>query len=1153
MYEETLEPYIVRPGTKNFGEKYEVVFTTYAALRLSLNTAVKNFQITSNENSWGDFDDSVFEIEYTNSKKIVAVQLKHVRQNVTYEKLTSTKGDYSLDKYYKSYKEIGADKKNSYFVLYKTGGCNKSVENFRWKKHQLQQTSTILEFLPGVECFQFRCDDSSKKSEFLSKFYVYTNQKNCSQMENEVRSLVTREFGSSVEVEEVFTFVEKWKKGLLGGHFKLTRNDFVTEVCEVLLAPHVVKPTFKKENLRFVDLWNEIIDCFSVTFVDDDDNTASTIWQTIFQALGVDNWDENNWGTPGLVLEPNPVVPKRYLLNKLTNKNISPKNLYLAFWKSGQVPLFLHYDNNSNLSKIVDILQSTTTRKYFVVATPQENVTRFTRLSKFTKLDDLSVLESDFLETVLSTLCIDIQSRFNLSLDEMISSDCQISHHVTPTLLLEIMQNRSVGVIPAHLPPIYIKRRISAFHVDVKLLKYIRDEIIVIQCDLNTHFDYILTEFSSRVVEFIGPDTILHKKNICVSSYDVPINNIKKFLVQANHPKYHIFLMTQKFGSPILKWIQSSSVDLLKEFVSEAGNVDDEDDLFSNASNPIYVISSPPGMGKSTLINQMCRTCSQNVWILKVELIEHSSYLRGTPTLDYFRNYYYGGDKLARVCFDFFARRGEVVALFDGFDEVAPRFSDTVMGVVEDFRSMGFTQVITTRPSAAHILERKFQVLPHFICPFDSDDKIKFVHEYQTSVGENFRATFNTVLASLLQNFCSKFSDNALQMSMLCETVHSDLSQNRVNFDVDILQLYQKFIDLKFALFERKYLQGCHPTIYDSFTQDIRQLTVWNLEICALIAIFGYKQASYFAKPHNLKFLQELKQGQEKIGLITQVGPGDVPIFLHQTYADYFAATWLVENWKTNKRAKKLLEKLFLVKAHTTIRLFFDRIVAQKVPLFGAVLDQNPDKIGKYGHKDFEFLDDLGRNALHLACSWKLKSDPKFLDLLLQQIDVNCGRDLFNFTPIEWADRTRNLLVIDQILQKGYDFDVSGLKIFANVKWVLLKCIKKKCVTLLKKFADYLNTVEMWLSSSDYDNLLFTAVATNDVEIVKTLLDVSEFRKHIKNQEIHGNAALQLAILLGHETIAKKFVDFDPKTTSYQVAVEEATDDIKQLLKTVNN
>ena len=155
-----------------------MVFTTYAALRLSLNTAVKNFQITSNENSWGDFDDSVFEIEYTNSKKIVAVQLKHVRQNVTYEKLTSTKGDYSLDKYYKSYKEIGADKKNSYFVLYKTGGCNKSVENFRWKKHQLQQTSTILEFLPGVECFQFRCDDSSKKSEFLSKFYVYTNQKN---------------------------------------------------------------------------------------------------------------------------------------------------------------------------------------------------------------------------------------------------------------------------------------------------------------------------------------------------------------------------------------------------------------------------------------------------------------------------------------------------------------------------------------------------------------------------------------------------------------------------------------------------------------------------------------------------------------------------------------------------------------------------------------------------------------------------------------------------------------------------------------------------------------------------------------------------------------------------------------------------------------
>jgi hypothetical protein len=1154
------------------------------ALKLSFDSRIKNFKISTNNKFWCDFDDAVFEIVYKDNKTItLAVQLKHTKQNMTIENVTSVKGDYSLDKYYKSYKKIreqfssARELESVYFVLYTTGGYSKTVEEFRWHNHHLKKRESVIPEVPPLanrRSFQFsNNNDPSSKSAFLSRFFVYTNQNDHDKSVTEIRNLIQTEFESTEDIfGGLFDFVEKWRRGQLGPHYKLTRNEFITEVCGLLLTPYIAQPPISEfEDLKFVNIWNSMLEKVNITFIQDFQNSAPKIWYTVIQKIQLkEKWSKDKWMTPSVKLDKTDVtVPKRYLLNKTIGGKLSLRDLYLAFWKTGLVPLILSVGNVkcNMLSKIFQVVLSTAKKKYFVVCTEETNIDAyFSEFSTFRDLTDVVDFHDDTFEALL-TLRVKIQDRFQISLKEMIDIDDHFLQNITPDVFLEMMENQFVGTASTHhVPKPYIERKISEFHVELSALKYIRNEIVFIFCDLNIHYELVKDRFPSRVVEFKGveSDASGSEQNIFLAHYSSSMKVVRLFLSRFQN-RYHIFLITQRVsGSCSLKWIESTApVDLLKQFINENGKAVEEKDFFSFVNNPINVISAVPGMGKSSLINHMCQSSPQNFWMIKIDLIEHSTYFEeqnSVDPLEYFYNYTNTKSKLTRICFDLFAKAQNVIFLFDGFDEISPKFTDKVLDIIDYFKSKNMIQCITIRPIGTSLLEKRFNVLCYSIRSFSLAEKRNFITTYKVSfLSDNLQTLFHNIMFTFLESFDHKLFGVPLQMSMLCETINNSLSKNVSNFkNINVLELYENFIDAKMTIFEEKYLNDCNPICYDDFKEKLRESNISNHQICSLITVFG-QQAKHFIKQNNINFLKKIREGQEKLGIITQVGFDNTPVFLHQTYAEYFAATWLAENWKHTKKVKKLFIHIFSSKTFSMVRLFFDRILTRHVDILGAVLDQNCKKIERCSVEDLSCTDELGRNALHLACSWKPKLDTKYVDILLQKIDpkANCDK-LLKLTPVEYADRTRNVVVIDKILQY-FDLDLSKLKICLDVRWLLHRCIKLECVTLLTKFAQYLNSLETWVVTLEYDNLLFAAVEKNNVEVVKILLGIDGFRKHVKNEETHGRAAVQLAIMLGHEIILKNLMDFDisepgsNKLTPYEVAVEESREGVKQILKEMND
>jgi hypothetical protein len=107
-------------NTPGFGIEYEVLIPAYFALNLNKEN-IQDFQIQSNVNELGNFDDVVIDIKKNATKDSFAIQLKHKNDNTkrlfpaTFEKES---GDFRLKKYCRSFKGLSDENKQRQFILY---------------------------------------------------------------------------------------------------------------------------------------------------------------------------------------------------------------------------------------------------------------------------------------------------------------------------------------------------------------------------------------------------------------------------------------------------------------------------------------------------------------------------------------------------------------------------------------------------------------------------------------------------------------------------------------------------------------------------------------------------------------------------------------------------------------------------------------------------------------------------------------------------------------------------------------------------------------------------------------------------------------------------------------------------------------------------
>src|SRR5699024_1962417 len=107
--EKNLVTYDKRSGTNDLGKQYEYVMCGYYAVRFATSEYVEDFEMTTNDEVYGDFDDIALKVKYVDGTcRTYLLQLKHTenKKGLSEKILSAEKKDFSLMKYLKTFQNL---------------------------------------------------------------------------------------------------------------------------------------------------------------------------------------------------------------------------------------------------------------------------------------------------------------------------------------------------------------------------------------------------------------------------------------------------------------------------------------------------------------------------------------------------------------------------------------------------------------------------------------------------------------------------------------------------------------------------------------------------------------------------------------------------------------------------------------------------------------------------------------------------------------------------------------------------------------------------------------------------------------------------------------------------------------------------------------
>ncbi|XP_015913547.2 uncharacterized protein [Parasteatoda tepidariorum] len=604
----------------------------------------------------------------------------------------------------------------------------------------------------------------------------------------------------------------------------------------------------------------------------------------------------------------------------------------------------------------------------------------------------------------------------------------------------------------------------------------------------------------------------------------------------------------------------------LREFIDV--NTDNVADCDIEGS--VVIISSVSGAGKSTALTKLAQNIKKRdpaLWVVKITLNNYTEKLS---------NEEFGKDKSEIVTFladmanlttilerKLFEHRlnhqGRVALLLDGFDEIVPDYKKKILELIDILKATKIEKLwITTRPHLRSLLEDKLCVLSYTLKLLSEKDQLMFFKKYwKKSLGITFtdEMYFEKFVKKLLHSISEPMSDESkeftgipLHTKMMAEAFQEEfknsnhhINQNESVFPqkLNLFGLYRAFIQSKFKRhFAEKGIMdftkpGYHnKLLFSSFLE--------RYSLLALNSLFSEDDLNKFLNEYEMdnlcKYLEQVNEGEENLGFISHIF-GAKPIFIHYSFAEYFAALFYSNNIKREKVKEFVCERicsLGTVLRSDLTRMFFDYMVADdedKCKVHIAVLNNDRDKLEELlpcvdtRSLDINSTDRVGRTALHLATAYGYFNITNFL--LNRGCDVNTKDQLFGLTPLGYADKSNNWIIAESLLEKGGNaVDLCEAKkilenfVFDNIldnKTTLLHVAARKG---LKKFLNALldDTPNLINAKDCYDRtLLHIAIDEEHEEIAKILIT----RGADINARYALHTPLHIAVEKGHEELSK--------------------------------
>ncbi|XP_063923699.1 uncharacterized protein LOC135137870 [Zophobas morio] len=608
---------------------------------------------------------------------------------------------------------------------------------------------------------------------------------------------------------------------------------------------------------------------------------------------------------------------------------------------------------------------------------------------QFQKLSDLKE-HVQLYEEILTNFTYSLQGQKPKKLKFLLKI-CE--DNITTDDFVEMMEAPlQIGKYKDVLPPSHIKRKLTKFLIDVKFLKNIGENtIVLVDCATDvSSFQIILPNLViSEVNDADVIQSTIHEQKIYICGNDVSHKKFFSLCQKNSEIVFHHFRYLDKHH---LEWIETGNCNSKQEYIKELKRFRLHNEVteytvgerqhFNHSRQNINIICADPGMGKSTLMKSLKKSSSSSKWIILIYARNHALHFRKHGSdLENFSKYVL--EDISKECtnpfhqrvFETMLEQNQIQLIWDGLDETTDATQNSILTLVQTFSKKGVKQWITSRKNLKDTLEHKLNVFARNIKQFNDNEQREYIKS-RLQISENeVNETFNKIKKNLMYFPNYEILGIPLQIYMLTELFLSDIDKYLTLLDgiFTVIDLYEHFVEQKFhVLYRDKQEITLRNEQNNQYFENEKNARMKHYKILAASyytfhslknkiknKFFGYGQTTK-------NFLKKNKNQGDDVGFIAGVISRYDVEFVHNSYGEYFAALYLFEHKSSKARDRKFISN----SRHRNIRFFLDLMLARNSKCLVGVIYKNLTILGEFTDAYLLEKDIIGRDILEVACAW---------------------------------------------------------------------------------------------------------------------------------------------------------------------------------------
>ncbi|XP_064463388.1 uncharacterized protein LOC135374334 [Ornithodoros turicata] len=464
------------------------------------------------------------------------------------------------------------------------------------------------------------------------------------------------------------------------------------------------------------------------------------------------------------------------------------------------------------------------------------------------------------------------------------------------------------------------------------------------------------------------------------------------------------------------------------------------EDALLNVNEKVVIVSGAPGMGKSTLAKRLCtevKNQDENWWVLYVDLPQRMASVKtASPSQADICRY------LADLCqvqkdgvefalFEKSLNNGspfQIVFILDAFDELNKEYRKCVLELTSSLSEKKACKIyMFTRTVFKTHAQDALHTVSYELLPFSAENQAEFVRKYEGtahSTNENDGASelFQRLYTNLKETN-ETILETPLLLRMIFEMKNGEIAESddyssllkRANISADknlyIVHVYKLFVWYKHLVFrieKRKENLRLHTVQEENDSAALQFYE--NHKLLAMKCIFPEETLKYLLNKDELenlepegRLMKDAANNCLKEGFLNGLNNG-IPEFVHKTFAEFFAADYLLKKAKVRENfdVRDVIVNLYREEEYGGVMMLFDALASESFPLHSAVMNNDASYFKQLDiqREDMLKVDELERTPLHLGA---LHSDQATLKKLPMD-DELIKKDLFQMSPFGYAE-----------------------------------------------------------------------------------------------------------------------------------------------------